>query len=138
MLTVFLYIIYYCAVLGGMIALSFIFQSAVIFDLTSAVPILVSALMLWQAYSLHKNHAKLGTDDEKQMEINDYIRCVSHSYLVCTPLCFPMIFFLSSWGKSISILPFLIAIIAGGAVYKKRKRARDTKKLAKEEKGGEE
>ena len=128
MLTVILYAIYYCLMLGGMILLSFLFSGIAVFDASSVIPILVVLLMLWQAYSLNKHHSKKDAEDEKQLEINDYIRCVTHSYLICAPLCFPMIFFLTAFGKSISVLPLLIAMISGGAVYKRRKLARDAKK----------
>ena len=133
MLAVILYAIYYCLMLGGMILLSFIFPKAVIFELSSAVPILVAIFMLFQAYSLNKSHVKKDATDEKQLEVNDYVKCVSHSYIASAPLCFPMIFFLPALGKSISILPFLTALVIGSSVYKRRKQKRAAEKSAAEE-----
>ena len=125
MLTIILYTAYYAAVLGGSVLLAFLFPSSVVFDWTSVVPLLVAALMLWQAYSLYTSHGKKTESDGKTAESAEYIRCVVHSYLLFTPFCFPLIFFLNSWGKSLSILPFLLAVFAGAWVYKQRRSKRD-------------
>ncbi len=133
MIIMLLYIIYYAAVLGTSVLLAFLFRDSVVFDWTSLVPFLVAALMLWQAYSLYTSYGKKTEDNGSTSESADYILCVVHSYLIFTPFCFPLMFFLNSWGKSLSILPFLLAIFAGAAVYKRRRAKRESKKLNTDE-----
>lgn len=133
MLKVVLYIIYYAAVLGISVLFAFLFPSAVVFDWTSIVPLLVAALMLWQAWSLYTSHVKKAEAGGATAEAADYILCVVHSYLIFTPFCFPLMLFLNAWGKSLAILPFLLAIFAGAAAYKRRRRKREAKAEKTEE-----
>ena len=43
---------------------------------------------------------------------------LKHSFLLCIPLELPLIFFLPSYWKLIGIIPYILAYIIGGIVFK--------------------
>ena len=114
---VILYAVYYLAMLGAPLSLFIIFPSAATFDFTSIVPMIVSVLMVWQAYNYGKQEPR-SENEEVKLRQKTYLKCLSHSYLIFAPLNFPLIFFLNAWGKSLSLVPFLGAAFAGALFYK--------------------
>ena len=123
MLKIVLYSVYYLVMLGAPLSLSIIFPDARVLDLTSAVPILVFALMVWQAYGF-KTRKIYAEDEAVRKRQKDYLLCITHAYLIFAPLNFPLIFFLKAWGKSLSLIPVLGAAIAGTMFYKSREKKR--------------
>ena len=123
MVKIFLYVLYYLAMLGAPLSLYIVFPDAGIFDLTSMVPIIITVLMVWQAYNYGKQESK-SENEEVRARQKAYLTCLSHAYLIFAPLNFPLIFFLNAWGKSLALIPFLGAAFAGTLFYKaKEKRA---------------
>ena len=118
-----LYVLYYLVMLGAPLSLFIIFPEAGIFDLTSIVPVIISALMVWQSYNYSKQEPKSESEEVKARQ-KAYLTCLSDAYLIFAPLNFSLIFFLNAWGKSLALIPFLGAAFAGTLFYKmKEKRA---------------
>ena len=117
MLKIILYSIYYLAMLGAPLTLYIVFPEAGVLDFTSIVPMIVSVLMVWQAYNYGKQEPR-SENEEVKLRQKTYLKCLSHSYLIFAPLNFPLIFFLNAWGKSLSLVPFLGAAFAGALFYK--------------------
>ena len=102
------------------------FSSHIQFHILSIVPIFLIALMLFQttlfkadtkavgdtAYSVG-NTVRL-TDEEQTLQYS-YLK---HSFLLCIPFELPLIFFLPSYWKLIGIIPYILAYIIGGIVFK--------------------
>ena len=121
MIRIILYALYYLVMLGAPMTLYIFFPDAGIFDLTSAVPIIIAALMVWQAYSYSKQEPRAEDEAVKERQ-KIYLRCLCHSYLIFAPFNFPLIFFLNAWGKSLSLIPFLGAAFAGSLFYRLREK----------------
>ena len=117
MLKIILYVVYYLAMLGAPLSLFIVFPDAGVFDLTSVVPVMIAALMVWQAYNYGKQEPK-SENEEVKMRQRAYLSCLSHAYLIFAPLNFPLVFFLNAWGKSLALIPFLGAAFAGTLFYK--------------------
>ena len=63
MIKIILYTLYYLAMLGAPLTLYVIFPSAGIFDLTSIVPLIITVLMIWQAYNYGKQEPKSESEE---------------------------------------------------------------------------
>ena len=121
MLKIILYSIYYAVMLGAPLTLFIFFPDAGTFNFTSIVPILITALMLWQSYNYGKQEPKSENEDVKKRQ-KLYLSCLSNAYLICAPLNFPLFFFLGAWGKSLSLIPFLGAAFLGSFLFKMREK----------------
>ena len=124
-----LYVLYYLAMLGAPLALFILFPEAGTLDLTSIVPVIISALMIWQSYNYSKQEPRSESEEVRARQ-KAYLTCLSHAYLIFAPLNFSLIFFLNAWGKSLALIPFLGAAFAGTLFYKakekKEKKNEDT------------
>ena len=126
MLKKILYAVYYTVMLGAPAALFFFFPDAAVFDLTSIVPVMITVLMVWQAYSYSKSEPRSESEEVRERQ-RIYLQCLVHSYLIFAPLNFPLIFFLNAWGKSLALIPFLGAAFAGTLFYKMGEKKKEKK-----------
>ena len=120
--------IYYGCHIVVNIALLIIFSAYLELHLLSVLPVFLIVLMFFQttlfkldtkndtvgdtAYSVG-NAARL-TDEEQKCQYS-YLK---HSFLLCIPFEIPLIFFLPSYWKLIGIVPYILAYIIGGVVFK--------------------
>ena len=128
MIKILLYTLYYLAMLGAPLSLFIVFPDAGIFDLTSIVPVIITALMIWQSHNYGKQEPKSENEDVRARQ-RAYLSCLSHAYLIFAPLNFPLVFFLNAWGKSLALIPFLGAAFAGTFFYKMKEKKSEKKSL---------
>ena len=126
MFKIILYSIYYAVMLGTPLTLFIFFPDAGTFDFTSIVPVMIAALMVWQAYNYGKQEPKSENAEVRERQ-KVYLACLSHAYIVFAPFNFPLVFFLGAWGKSLSLIPFLGAAFAGSLFYKMREKKNESK-----------
>ena len=120
--------IYYgCHVIINIVLL-FAFYSLIKIHVLSLLPIFLIALMSFQTI-LFKVDTKNNTAGDTAYSVGDTVRLteeeqtlqyayLKHSFLLCIPLELPLIFFLPSYWKLIGIIPYILAYIIGGIVFK--------------------
>ena len=122
--------IYYSVHVFINIVLLFVFSSDIKLHFISLMPIVLIALMLFQVtlFKMDSKNDKIGdtaysigntvrlTEQEQTCQYA-YLR---HSFLLCAPFELPLIFFLPSYWKLIGIIPYILAYIIGGVVFKVR------------------
>lgn len=128
MIKILLYSLYYAVMLGAPLTLFIVFPDAATFDFTSIVPMMITVLMIWQAFNYSKQEPRSENEDVKKRQ-KTYLSSLSHAYLIFAPFNFPLIFFLGAWGKSLSLIPFLGAAFAGTLFYKIREKKNNTEKI---------
>ena len=87
---------------------------------------MISALMVWQAYSYGKQEPKSENEEVKARQ-KTYLKCLAHAYLIFAPFNFPLVFFLNAWGKSLALIPFLGAAFAGTFFFKFKEKRNSNK-----------
>ena len=119
-------IVYYIAQIIANIALIVIFYSKLIVHTFSIVPILLIGLMLTQRSLLKINKNDCGdtaysagdvvrlTDGEREKKCSIF----RHSFLFFIPFELPFIFLLPSYLKLLCLIPFVLAYVVGGVVFK--------------------
>lgn len=121
--------IYYGIALGAQIAATVIFHRWLNITYFSLVPMILAALMGFQAYlffaerqedGFHTNYGSDMTAHEKNQN-GYYVGC---SLLVCLPLEFPFVLFFPSGWKMISLAVYALGLISGGVVFR-AKHSRD-------------
>ena len=104
------------------------FYSLIKIHVLSLLPIFLIALMSFQT-TLFKVDTKNNTVGDTAYSVGDTVRLteeeqtlqyayLKHSFLLCIPLELPLIFFLPSYWKLIGIIPYILAYIIGGIVFK--------------------
>ena len=140
--------IYYGCHIALNIALLIILSAYIELHILSVLPAFLFVLMLFQitmfkadikndaigdtAYSV-ENTVRL-TDEEQECQYS----CLKHSFLVCIPFEIPLIFFLHSYWKLLGIVPYIMAYIIGGIVFKLKKGKEIQDRIIKEQKELEE
>lgn len=104
------------------------FRSYMNIHLLSILPIFLSCLMAFQVTLFKVENHRSTTGDTAfsvrntvrltDKEMNCQFSYLRHSFLVCIPFEIPLIFFLSSYWKLLSIVPYVFAFILGGIVCK--------------------
>ena len=140
--------IYYgCHVLIN-IALLIFFNSCIDLHILSILPAFLIVLMLFQATFFNANPKNDTIGDtaysagnsirltEKEQECQySYLK---HSFLVCIPFELPLIFFFHSYWKLLGMVPYILAYIIGGIVFKLKKGKEIQDRVIKEKKELEE
>ena len=120
--------IYYgCHIVFNM-ALLLVFSLHIKLHVLSLLPVFLIALMLFQT-TLFKGDTKNYTLGDTAYSVGDTVRLTEEeqilqysflkcSFLFCIPFEFPLIFFLSSYWKLIGIVPYILAYVIGGVVFK--------------------
>ena len=120
--------IYYGCHIAINIVLLLAFSSYVNIHLLSLLPIFLIALMLFQI-TLFKLDTKNDTVGDTAYSVGNTVRLtekeqacqysyLKHSFLLCITFEFPLIFFLPSYWKLVGIVPYILAYIIGGVVFK--------------------
>ena len=119
-------IVYYIAQIIANVALIVIFYSKLIVHTFSIVPILLIGIMLTQRSLLKINKKDCGdtaysvgdvvrlTDEERENKCSIF----RHSFLFFIPFELPFIFLLPSYLKLLCLIPFVLAYVVGGVVFK--------------------
>ena len=140
--------IYYGCHVVANIALLIIFRAYIELHLLSVLPAFLIALMFFQT-TLFKVNAKNDTIGDTAYSVGNTVRLTEeeqaiqysylrHSFLFCVPFEIPLIFFLSSYWKLFGIIPYILAYIIGGAVFKLKKGQEIQNRIIKEKKELEE
>ena len=140
--------IYYGCHIVVNIALLIIFSAYIELHLLSVLPVFLIVLMFFQA-TLFKANAKNDTIGDTAYSVGNTVRLTEeelecqysylrHSFLFCVPFEIPLIFFLSSYWKLFGIIPYILAYIIGGAVFKLKKGQEIQNRIIKEKKELEE
>ena len=132
--------IYYACHVAINIVLLLAFASYIELHVLSLLPVFLIALMLFQI-TLFKGDTLGDTaysagdtvrlTEEEQILQYSYLRC---SFLFCIPFEFPLIFFLSSYWKPIGIVPYILAYVIGGVVFKIKNGKAIQERMNREEK----
>ena len=126
------------------IVLLLVFHSDIKPHFMSLLPIFLIALMLFQT-TLFKMDAKNDTIGDTAYSVGNTVRLtdqeqalqysyLKHSFLLCVPFEIPLIFFLSSYWKLIGIIPYILAYIIGGIVFKIKNGKAIQERMNREEK----
>ncbi|MBQ4071023.1 MAG: hypothetical protein IJD51_01235 [Clostridia bacterium] len=121
-------IIYYACHIVLNITFLLMFTEHIELHILSALPAFLIILMLFQI-TLFKVTAKNDTVGDTAYSVGNTVRLteeeqacqysyLKHSFLFCIPFEIPLIFFLSSYWKLIGIVPYILAYIIGGVVFK--------------------
>lgn len=124
------------------------FSEFVNIHLLSVLPIFLFCLMIFQITLFKRDNQRttIGdtsysvgntvrlTDEELDYQ-NSYLRL---SFLLCLPFEIPLIFFLSSYLKLLSVIPYIIAYIIGGIVFKVKFKKKIQSRIEAEKKELEE
>ena len=140
--------IYYGCHIVVNIALLIIFSAYVELHLLSVLPVFLIALMFFQA-TLFKANAKNDTVGDTAYSVGNTVRLteeelecqysyLKHSFLVCIPFELPLIFFFHSYWKLLGMVPYILAYIIGGIVFKLKKGKEIQDRVIKEKKELEE
>lgn len=138
---------YLCHIVINAILL-IVFSSNIDFHVLSVLPLFLIALMIFQAtqFKRDKNEADFGdtaysvgdtarlTDAEQDL-LYSYLQ---RALLIALPFELPLIFFFSSYLKLFGLLPYFLAYILGGIVFKVKKGKYIQNRIRKEKKELEE
>ena len=114
----------------------------------SVLPAFLIILMAYQA-TLFKVDKKKDTMGDTAYSVGNTVRMTEeeqgyqysyfrHSFLLCIPFEIPLIFFLPSYWKLFGIVPYILAYIIGGIVFKLKKGKEIQDRIIKEKKELEE
>ncbi len=140
--------IYYACHIVVNIALLIIFSAHIELHLLSVLPVFLIVLMLFQT-TFFKANAKNDTIGDTAYSVGNTVRLteeeqecqysyLKNSFLVCIPFEIPLIFFLPSYWKLFGIIPYVLAYIIGGIVFKLKKGQEIQDRTIKEKKELEE
>lgn len=140
--------IYYFIHIAINIVLIVCFRSHINVHLLSILPVFFSCLMAFQVTLFKVENQRSATGEtaysvgnavrltDKEMDCQySYLR---HSFLVCIPFEIPLIFFLTSYWKLFGIIPYILAYIIGGIIFKVKKGKEIQDRINKEKKELEE
>ena len=130
------------------IALLIAFWGHIALSAISTLPAFLIILMFFQV-SLFKVSEKDNAASDTAYSVGDIVRLTEeeqasqysyfrHSFLFCIPFEIPFIFFLSPYWKFLGIIPYFLAYVIGGAVFKLKKGKEIEDRIIKEKKELEE
>lgn len=132
-------IIYYCITILANIAAIFIFHKNINISALSIVPLILIALMIFQAYFFKKEKVENGfrttyrsnlTDNEE----NNMLNSASTFLLATIPWIIPFIFFFPSFVKILSVLVYIVGLIGGLILYRIKNKGKIVDRIDVEEK----
>lgn len=120
--------IYYLAHMVLNIVFLIAFFEKIKIHILSVIPIFLIVLMAFQAtfFRVNTQNDSIGdtaysvgntvrlTDEEQTLQYS-YLK---HSFLLCIPFEIPLIFFFSSYWKLLATIPYILAYLIGGVVFK--------------------
>ena len=142
------FFIYYVIHIVINIALLIVLQGHIVLTSVSLIPAFLIVLMLFQV-SLFKASAKDNSASDTAYSVGNTVRLTEEeqasqysyfrqSFLFCFPFEIPLVFFLSSYWKFLGLIPYFLAYIIGGTVFKLKKGSEIKDRLKKEKKELEE
>ena len=131
-------IIYYSITILANIIAIFIFHKNINISALSIIPLILIALMIFQAYFFKKEKVENGfrttyrsnlTDNEE----NNMLNSASTFLLATIPWIIPFIFFFSSFVKILSVLIYIVGLIGGFVIYRIKNKEKITNRMNTEE-----
>ena len=132
-------IIYYCITILANIAAIFIFHKNINISALSIIPLILIALMIFQAYFFKKEKVENVfrttyrsnlTDNEE----NNMLNSASTFLLATIPWITPFIFFFPSFVKILSVLVYIVGLIGGLILYRIKNKGKIVDRIDVEEK----
>lgn len=131
-------IVYYSITILANIIAIFIFHKNINISALSIIPLILIALMIFQAYFFKKEKVENGfrttyrsnlTNDEE----NNMLNSASTFLLATIPWMIPFIFFFPSFVKILSVLIYIVGLIGGFVIYKIKNKEKITNRMNAEE-----
>ena len=131
-------IVYYSITILANIIAIFIFHKNINISALSIIPLILIALMIFQAYFFKKEKVENGfrttyrsnlTDNEE----NNMLNSASTFLLATIPWIIPFIFFFSSFVKILSVLIYIVGLIGGFVIYRIKNKEKITNRMNTEE-----
>ena len=132
-------IIYYSITILANIIAIFIFHKNINISALSIIPLILIALMIFQAYFFKKEKVENGfrttyrsnlTDNEE----NNMLNSASTFLLATIPWITPFIFFFPSFVKILSVLVYIVGLIGGLILYRIKNKGKIVDRIDVEEK----
>ena len=132
-------IVYYSITILANIIAIFIFHKNINISALSIIPLILIALMIFQAYFFKKEKAENGfrttyrsnlTDNEE----NNMLNSASTFLLATIPWITPFIFFFPSFVKILSVLVYIVGLIGGLILYRIKNKDKIVDRIDVEEK----
>lgn len=132
-------IVYYSITILANIIAIFIFHKNINISALSIIPLILIALMIFQAYFFKKEKAENGfrttygsnlTNDEE----NNMLNSASTFLLATIPWITPFIFFFPSFVKILSVLVYIVGLIGGLILYRIKNKGKIVDRIDVEEK----
>ena len=131
-------IVYYSITILANIIAIFIFHKNINISALSIIPLILIALMIFQAYFFKKEKVENGfrttyrsnlTDNEE----NNMLNSASTFLLATIPWMIPFIFFFPSFVKILSVLIYIVGLIGGFVIYRIKNKEKITNRMNTEE-----
>jgi hypothetical protein len=131
-------IVYYSITILANIIAVFIFHKNINISALSIIPLILIALMIFQAYFFKKDKVENGfrttyrsnlTDNEE----NNMLNSASTFLLATIPWIIPFIFFFPSFVKILSVLIYIVGLIGGFVIYRIKNKEKITNRMNTEE-----
>lgn len=132
-------IVYYSITILANIIAIFIFHKNINISALSIIPLILIALMIFQAYFFKKEKVENGfrttygsnlTNDEE----NNMLNSASTFLLATIPWMIPFIFFFPSFVKILSALVYIVGLIGGLILYRIKNKGKIVDRIDVEEK----
>ena len=132
-------IVYYSITILANIIAIFIFHKNINISALSIIPLILIALMIFQAYFFKKEKVENGfrttyrsnlTDNEE----NNMLNSASTFLLATIPWITPFIFFFPSFVKILSVLVYIVGLIGGLILYRIKNKGKIVDRIDVEEK----
>ena len=132
-------IIYYCITILANITAIFVFYKHINISALSIIPLILIALMIFQAYFFKQEKVENGfrttyrsilTDNEE----NNMLNSASTFLLATIPWMIPFIFFFPSFVKILSVLVYIVGLIGGLILYRIKNKGKIVDRIDVEEK----
>lgn len=132
-------IVYYSIIILANIIAIFIFHKNINISALSIIPLILIALMIFQAYFFKKEKVENGfrttyrsnlTDNEE----NNMLNSASTFLLATIPWMIPFIFFFPSFVKILSVLVYIVGLIGGLILYRIKNKSKIVDRIDVEEK----
>lgn len=132
-------IVYYSITILANIIAIFIFYKNINISALSIIPLILIALMIFQAYFFKKEKVENGfrttyrsnlTDNEE----NNMLNSASTFLLATIPWITPFIFFFPSFVKILSVLVYIVGLIGGLILYRIKNKGKIVDRIDVEEK----
>ena len=132
-------IVYYSITILANIIAIFIFHKNINISALSIIPLILIALMIFQAYFFKKEKVENGFrttygSNLSNNEENNMLNSASTFLLATIPWIIPFIFFFPSFVKILSVLIYIVGLIGGLILYRIKNKGKIVDRIDVEEK----